>query len=79
MSRYTAEIPIQLDSALQDGALVIPLEVLGSFCESSGESCTFSKENVTFNLTVLSTAPPDADNQALSEGTAEDTHRLSLP
>jgi hypothetical protein len=79
MPRYTAEIPIQLNADLADGELVIPLEFMGSICESSGESCTFCRENVKFQLTVLSEAPPDTDNQALNEGIAADTHRLSLP
>ena len=47
--------------------------------ESSGEMCTFCTENVSIELDVLSSAPPDSENQALSKGIAEDSHRLSLP
>lgn len=79
MPRYTAEIPIQLDPSLADGPLAISLEVFGSICEASGESCTLAKENLTVELMILSEAPPDTENQALSKGTAEDTLRLSLP
>lgn len=79
LPRYTAEIPIMLSDDLEDGPLLIPLEVLGSICENSGESCTFSRDNFSVKLTVLSKAPPDTKNQALSEGTAEASHRLSLP
>jgi hypothetical protein len=79
MPRYTAEIPIQLNADLADGELIVPLEILGSICESSGEACTFCRENGKFKLLVLSQAPPETENQALKDGTASDTHRLSLP
>jgi len=79
MPRYTAEIPIQLAADLADGELTIQLEVLGSICEASGEACTFCKENISIELTILGKALPDTKNQALNEGTATDAHRLSLP
>jgi hypothetical protein len=79
MPRYTAEIPLTLNTDLADGALTIPLKLMGSICESSGEMCTFCIENVTVKLEVLSVAPPDTENQALSTGIAQHSHRLSLP
>lgn len=79
LERYTAEIPIKLDTGLVDGPMVIPLKLMGSICESSGEMCTFCTENVSVKLEVLNVAPPDTENQALSTGIAENSHRLSLP
>lgn len=79
LEQYTAEIPIRLGRNVPDGTLEIPLEILASICESSGESCTFCNENISVDVVVMRIAPPDTENQALSEGAAESTHRLSAP
>jgi hypothetical protein len=79
LQQYTAEIPIRLGRSVPDGTLEIPLEILASICESSGESCTFCNEHMVVDVAVLRDAPPDAENQALSEGAAESTYRLSVP
>jgi len=79
LEQYTAEIPIRLGRSVPDGTLTIPLEVLASICESSGESCTFCNEHIVVDIMVLREAPPDTENQALGEGAAESAHRLSAP
>lgn len=79
LEQYTAEIPIRLGRGVPDGNLEIPLEILASICESSGESCTFCNENISVDVAVMRIAPPDTENQALSEGEVAHTCRLSAP
>lgn len=77
---YTIEIPITLAKDLADECLAIPIEVICSVCESTGEQCTFAMETMQLKLIVKSEAgDDDDDNQALAKGTLEYTYRLSLP
>lgn len=79
LEQYTAEIPVRLGRSVPDGTLEIPLEVLASICESSGESCTFCNENISVDVVVMRIAPPDSENQALGEGEVARAYRLSAP
>jgi len=76
----TFVIPVTLKKGLKDGDLSIPLPIICSICESSGEMCTFCMENMTIKLVVKAEpAEGDGKHQAQDKGTLESTHRLSLP
>jgi hypothetical protein len=77
--RYTAEVPIKLNKGLPDGPPPVSLQVLCSICAASGEECTFAIEDLTVEVPVLAKAAPGAKNQALSKGTLNAKHKLSLP
>ena len=80
LPEYTVEIPLALAKDLEDGSLSIPIEVMCSVCEASGEQCTFAMETMQPELIVRNEAgEDDEENQALAEGTLEYSYRLSLP